>query len=151
MINKILIPIFCSTALIIALVSQHIYNMLPCPWCILQRFVIILILITSLLSIKNNNQINKILIFIYSSIGFLLGAYQYFIVADSSTCFLSVAQKIINFSMLGDLFPNVFGVWAGCGDKSYLFNIDYAIWSMLFFILLFLLNIRINKNFKIKK
>ena len=33
------VAVVCVAALGAALVSQHVYDMQPCPWCVLQRLI----------------------------------------------------------------------------------------------------------------
>ena len=35
-----------------AMVSQHVYDMQPCPWCVLQRLIFVLIGLVAIVLIK---------------------------------------------------------------------------------------------------
>jgi len=45
------VAVVCVAALAIALTSQHVYDMQPCPWCVLQRLIFCAIFVFALLGL----------------------------------------------------------------------------------------------------
>lgn len=125
----------------IALISQHVYGMEPCAWCVFQRLIFILIGIIgfAFLWVKNIkiSQLGLGVLGLFSIIGMVAAIYQITVASDSFNCNLSIAESVISFFNLSELFPNVFGIYALCsGSIAKLFGVDYPIYSLFVFSLL---------------
>ena len=96
-------------AVLIALVSQHVYDMQPCAWCVAQRMLYLLI----------------------AAIGFLGSLSQSF------SCAQSLADQWMTKTGLESAVPWLFGIYASCMDaRITLLGIEYAYWSLTLFALI---------------
>jgi protein dithiol:quinone oxidoreductase len=126
-------------ALVAALVSQHLFAMEPCPWCVLQRLIVLAIGLCALLGLVWRGAAGSR---VSASIGLLLalagiGAalWQHFVAARSASCNLTLADRIVGATQLDRLLPEVFEARASCADAAVnLIGIPYALWSALVFL-----------------
>lgn len=150
-----LTALFCLLAVGIALFSQHYLGMRPCAWCVLQRFILILIAVICLLA--SHKRLNKLTKNIFSTLagitaisGIIAAWYQYTVAAQMFSCAQTFADKFISASGLDIMAPWLFGVYATCMDaKVSLLGIEYAIWGLISFVicgLLLSLSIIIRRN-----
>lgn len=141
--DKILfvIGLMCVLAVVFALFSQHYLGMRPCAWCVLQRFILLLLaLFCFMASIPGLNRWIKNLLVIIGGItsisGIIAAWYQYTVAAEMFSCAQTFADKFISNSGLDMAVPWLFGVYATCMDaRVNLFGIEYAIWGLLLFML----------------
>lgn len=132
------LALFCFALVGAALVSQHVYDMQPCPWCILQR---IIFLVIALLLLAGAFLPGRTL-FVVGAVAFALSGivtalYQHFVAAKSSSCNLTLADKIISGLGLDKALPPVFEVKASCADAAVdMLHVPYEFWSLGFFVVL---------------
>ena len=122
-------------ALAAALVSQHVYDMQPCPWCVLQRGIFVVIALACVLGLLWRSAAGRItsasLIFLLSASGVAAAAWQHFVAAKSASCNLTLADKIVSALKLDTLLPAVFSATASCADAAVnLLGVPYAFWAM---------------------
>ncbi len=121
----------------LALVSQYMFNMQPCAWCILQRIIFIIIGLVALGSIfitkKKALFLFWISIELLTSLGMVAALYQFLVASKSFECGVSLAEKIINMSHLDQILPSIFAVMGLCGEASYILGIPYVIFALLLF------------------
>ncbi|MDO4682243.1 MAG: disulfide bond formation protein B [Lautropia sp.] len=133
----------------IALMTQHLLEMNPCPWCIVQRVGYLLIgalgLIAWLLP-ANRSPLRLLtgLLFLLMGLTSLatLGTalYQHWVAAASDSCAITVADRFLMNTGLSTWLPEVFQPTASCAEANAdLLGIPYALWSaalatMLFFL-----------------
>lgn len=140
---SICVATLCFGSVGVALITQHMFNMQPCAWCILQRMIFILIGFIALGSLMVNKRNLTLLYWIgiesVSTLGIIIAAYHFEVASKSFECGISIAEKIISFTKLNELIPSVFGIMGLCGDSSYILGIPYVLISlgMFFFISLF--------------
>lgn len=132
------IAIFSFIVVGIAIVMQHFYNYQPCAWCVLQRFIFLIIGIISFIGfVFKVNVFTPIITFIIACIGQVVAGYQFFIASKSFDCNLSIAEKFITQLSLDKLLPGMFEIRALCADASLpLWGINFEIWSFTAFFLL---------------
>jgi len=124
-------------SVILALISQYMFNMQPCAWCILQRMIFVLIGFITLGNMFINKK--KLLILFWGAVeasatlGMTAALYQFIVASKSFECGISLAEKIINISYLNQILPSVFEVMGLCGESSYILGIPYVIFSLLIF------------------
>lgn len=120
----------------IALVSQHVYGMEPCPWCILQRVIFIVIALVCLLGLVAHRLAGALaLMLALSGIGTAL--WQHFQAATTSSCAMTVADRIVMALKLDTLWPDVFLARASCADAAVdLLGVPYDFWSLGLFAVL---------------
>ena len=122
-----------------ALVSQHVFDMQPCPWCVLQRLIFVLIGAAALVGAAAwGSSVGR---FMSSGLLLALGAsgiaaalWHYFVATSSASCNLTLADRIISALQLDALLPLVFQATANCADASVkLFGVAYPLWSLALF------------------
>ncbi len=119
-----------------ALVSQHVYGMEPCPWCILQRVIFLAIALACLVAFASR-RIAGMLVVLLALSGVAAALWQHFKAAESSSCALTVADKIVSAMRLDRLWPDVFLARASCADAAVsLWGLPYEFWSLGLFVLL---------------
>ncbi len=130
-----------------ALVSQHVYDMQPCPWCVLQRGVFVAIALACIVGLLWRTAAGRVvsasLIFLLALSGVAAAAWQHFVAAKSASCNLTLADKIISALKLDTLLPAVFSATANCADAAVnLLGVPYAFWAMGLFVVLGLMGLR---------
>ena len=142
-----LIALLSLAAVAIALVSQHIFGMRPCAWCVFQRLIYLAIAVSCWLSILAARlQILRrllTLVTVLLSIGGIAAAwYQYDVAAKMFSCDQTFADQFMVRSGLDGHLPWLFGIFATCMDaRVSLMGIEYAIWSLSLFSLLAVLSL----------
>lgn len=140
-----LIAALCILAVCFALFSQHYMGMRPCAWCVLQRLILIVIAVVSLLA--SNQKLPLIIKQVLAGItalasiaGIIAAWYQYSVAAQMFSCAQTFADKFITASGLDVYIPWLFGVYATCMDARVdLLGIEYALWGLILFVICTLL------------
>jgi len=118
-----------------ALVSQHVFGMEPCPWCILQRVIFLAITLACLIGLAIR-RLGAALVMLLSLCGIAAALWQHFKAAASSSCAMTVADQIVIAMKLDSLWPDVFLARASCADAAVsLFGIPYDFYSLALFVL----------------
>ncbi len=125
-------------AVAFALVSQHVFGMDPCAWCVLQRLLFVAIGVFALLGLvwrgPAGTRVAGSCGLILAVAGLAAGLWQYFVAAKSSSCNLTLADRIVNATGLNALLPSVFEARASCADASTaLFGVAYPLWAAALF------------------
>ena len=125
----------------LALVSQYRFDMLPCPWCTLQRLIFLIIGAFALLGlVLPSNGTRRVLAVggvIFAVAGMASAFWQHFVAAKSDSCNLTLADRILQSLGLFDVAPSVFAPQASCADAAVnLLGVPYAFWSLALFLLL---------------
>lgn len=119
----------------VALVSQHVFGMEPCPWCILQRVIFLAIALACLIGLAIR-RLGAALVMLLSLCGIAAALWQHFKAAASSSCAMTVADQIVIAMKLDSLWPDVFLARASCADAAVsLFGIPYDFYSLALFVL----------------
>jgi disulfide bond formation protein DsbB len=135
---------FAFAAVAAALVSQHAFAMEPCPWCVLQRLIYVAVGIVASVGIVARSRAARTSV---ATLGIALAAagvaaalWQQLVAAKSTSCNLTLADRIVGATQLDRLVPDVFEARASCADAAVnLLGMPYAIWSALAFVALALL------------
>jgi disulfide bond formation protein DsbB len=122
----------------LALISQHVYDMQPCPWCILQRVIFILIAALLLLAAFVPGRAAWVGLAVLAALsGVAAALYQHFVAAKSDSCALTLADKIVGRLGLDKAWPDVFEVRASCADAAVdLLHVPYEFWSLALYVIL---------------
>lgn len=126
------LALLCLAVVGAALVSQHVYDMQPCPWCILQRLIFLVIALLLLAGAFLPGRA----VFVAGSVAFAFAGiatalYQHFVAAKSQSCNLTLADKIISGLGLDKVLPPVFEVRASCADAAVdMLHMPYEFWSL---------------------
>jgi disulfide bond formation protein DsbB len=135
----LLVLLTALAALGIALFSQHVLDMAPCSWCILQRVLFVLIAAFALLGLLGSafrpwRLLNWGLILVTASSGIAVAWHQITVAAKAFSCDQSLADRVISGSGLESFAPWLFGIYATCLDASVrVLGIDYAAWGLALF------------------
>lgn len=129
----------CVAAVGIALVSQHVFDMQPCPWCILQRVIYLAIALLCLIGAAVSAVIPRrgigVLTLLLALSGGASALYQHLIASKSASCNLTFADKVISALGLDGAFPPLLQVTANCSDAAVsVLGVPYAYWSLTLFI-----------------
>jgi disulfide bond formation protein DsbB len=128
----------------IALATQHLLGMEPCPWCILQRLIFVVIALAALLGLIAGRVVAGFLVLGFSLAGIAAALWQHFVAAASDSCNLTLAEKIISGLKLDGSLPEVFQPRASCADAAVkLLGLPYEFWSLALFVVLGLLALRL--------
>ena len=137
----------CLAAVAAALVTQHVFDMQPCPWCVLQRLIFVGIALAALIGLAWRSTLGQRV----SAAGMLLlglcgvaaALWQHFVAAVSSSCKLTLAERIISGLNLDALLPEVFQPRATCADAAAkLLGVPYEFYSLTLFMLISILALR---------
>ena len=141
----VLLPLAAVAA---ALVSQHVYDMQPCPWCVLQRVVFVAIAAVSLPALLVRSPlVSRVLAgvaLLLAACGMAAALWQHFVAASSTSCNLTLADRIVSSLGLDSAWPEVFAAYASCADAAVkLMGLSYEFYSLLLFGLLAVLALRL--------
>ena len=124
-----------------ALVSQHVYGMEPCSWCVFQRLVFLLIALAALPGLfVRQPMVRRVLAAeaLLLAIGGTASAlWMHFVAAKAESCKLTLADRIVGGLGLDGLLPEVFAAYASCADASVrLFGLRYELYALALFLVL---------------
>ena len=126
-------------AVVLALVSQHVFDMQPCPWCALQRLIFVAIGLVALLGLAWHDTLLArrsvpLLLLLLCGCGIASALWQHFVAAASASCNFTLADRVLSGSRLDELLPEVFQPRATCADAAVsLLGVPYDFWSLLLF------------------
>ncbi len=125
----------------IALVTQHSYDMQPCPWCVLQRLIFLCIAVLALMGIvwrsRGGIMVAALGMDLLAAAGVASALWQHFVAASTASCNLTLADRIISGSGLDGIAPELFAPRASCSDAAVsLFGVPYEFWSLATFAML---------------
>jgi protein dithiol:quinone oxidoreductase len=142
--------IFAAIALLslagvgLALLAQYRFDMPPCPWCILQRVIYLLIAAVCLVGLLlRSRRVRKVLAgitLLLTLAGVASAVYQNVVASKLYSCNLTLADKILNALQLETLWPSVMAVTASCADAAVsVLGVPFEFWSLGLYALLGLL------------
>ena len=106
----------------LALVSQHAFDMQPCPWCILQRLIYVVFGIVALIGLVGRKVpavagAAGIAGLVLACCGIAAAMWQ--VDAEKSgSCNLTLADRIVSATQLDRLLPAVFEARASCAEAA---------------------------------
>ncbi len=124
-----------------ALVSQHVFDMQPCPWCVLQRVIFVAIAAVSLPALLLRAPLLRrglaALALGLAGCGIAAALWQHFVAASSTSCNLTLADRIVSSLGLDGAWPEVFAAYASCADAAVkLAGLSYEFYSLVLFVAL---------------
>lgn len=137
-----LMALLCIGAVGVALISQHMFGMRPCAWCVFQRFIFLVIAVFCWLGILVGRtpfprRLCALIATLLSIGGITAAWYQYTVAAKMFSCDQTFADRFMVLSGLDANVPWLFGIFATCMDaRVTLLGLEYAVWSMILFIVL---------------
>jgi len=128
----------CVAAVGAALVSQHVFDMQPCPWCVLLRLVFVAIALVCGIGLLWRGPAGWLLAsgtsLLLALSGIAAALWLHFVAAASTSCNLTLADRIIGGLKLDSLWPEVFMPRASCADAAVnLLGVPYEFWSLALF------------------
>ena len=147
-----LISGLCVAGVGIALLSQHVFDMQPCAWCVFQRLIYLTLAVVAALAASSHGLIVRLACAMLSLsltiAGVLAAWYQAQVASQSFSCAQTLADLLMTQTGLETAMPALFGIYASCMDaRVKVFGLEYAYWSLLLFVLLGLLVAFIMKGF----
>ena len=131
-------------ALLIALVSQHGFDIEPCPWCVMQRVVVMAIIMVAFVGAliarglpRLGPIVAALLLLILSTCGVLAAWYQHTVAAKTLSCDFTWADRTLMAWQLDAIWPAMFRVGATCADaaSARLAGLAFEVWSGALFVL----------------
>jgi disulfide bond formation protein DsbB len=124
--------------------------MQPCPWCVLQRLVFLLIAAVALAGWVAAALVRTprgrpspparaagVGVVLLSAGGIAAALWQHFVAAASTSCTLTLADRIVAATGLDQRLPEVFVAYASCAEaKVNLLGLPYEFWSLALFALM---------------
>jgi disulfide bond formation protein DsbB len=134
------VSVACAAAVAGAVWTQYHWDMQPCPWCILQRILFIGIAAISLLAAAQPwalvRRLLSVLVVGLCGSGVAAAYWQHFVAAKSSSCALTLADKVITALGVDTRWPEYFEVRASCADAAAkLLGVPFEFWSLALFAL----------------
>eukprot|EP01031_Cornospumella_fuschlensis_P007142 gene7142-8862_t len=124
----------------IALVAQHQFGVKPCPWCVLQRGIFLLIGTFSLLGWlvqgrRTLRQAALVAVLLLCAAGVTAAVFQHEVASQTASCAMGLADKIVTALGLEELWPSVFMITANCAEAAAyrLIGLPYEVWSGMLF------------------
>ena len=124
-----------------ALVTQHVFDMQPCPWCVLQRLIFVALALVAVLGLLWTSRLGRrvaaVIGVALAALGVAAALWQHAVAAKSASCNLTLADRIVSGLQLDALLPPVFAATASCAEAAVqLFGVPYEYWSLALFGLL---------------
>lgn len=124
----------------VALVAQHQFGVKPCPWCVLQRAVYLLIGAVALLgwllqARRTLRQAATVVVLMLCAAGLTAAVFQHEVASQTASCAMGLADRIVTTLNLEALWPSVFMITANCAEAAAyrLLGLPYEVWSGLLF------------------
>lgn len=125
-----------------ALVSQHVFEMKPCPWCIFQRVIYLAIAVVAgigwLVRSRPVTLVSAALVLALALGGIASAVFQHQVAALDASCALTLADRFLFVTGLETMVPFLFQVTATCMEAaSYkMLGLGFEVWSGLLFLLI---------------
>jgi disulfide bond formation protein DsbB len=127
----------------LAAIAQYVFDMQPCPWCVLQRFIYIVVGVLALLAAALPGIARRLLTglaLLVALSGVASALWQQLHAVNEASCDLSLAERIVSGLQLDRLVPQLFIAYASCGDAAVsVLGIPFAVWSCILYVILALL------------
>ena len=126
-------------AVAVALLTQHVGGLMPCPWCVLQRLQFVAIAVVALLGLLNTrpalHRASAVGVWLLAASGLAAALWQHFVAAASASCNLTLADRIVGGLGLDGLLPTVFAAYASCADAAVkILGLPYEFFSGALFV-----------------
>lgn len=137
----LLIALVCVLAVVAAVASQLLLDMRPCPWCILQRLIFLVIavlcLATAFVPWRRARIALNVGTVLFAAMGIVAAVYQHEVASKMFSCNLTFADKVISALGVESLWPTVFQVTATCAEAAVsLLGVPFEYWSLALFALI---------------
>jgi len=139
------LPLLMAAASVLAVAAavaaQHVFDYRPCPWCILQRMIFLLIAALCVATAFAPSRPLRIVLSsatLAAAIGGITAAvYQHEVASKMYSCNLTFADRVISTLGVETLWPALFQVTATCAEAAVsLFGVPFEFWSLTAFALI---------------
>jgi disulfide bond formation protein DsbB len=129
-------------ALGVALVAQHAFGIEPCPWCVIQRMVVIAIAVLALVGAglagiapRAAPAAGAVAVLALAVGGVVAAWHQHTVAAKQLSCAFTWADRTLMSLQLDALWPSLFRVGATCADaaQALLLGLPFEAWSGVWF------------------
>jgi disulfide bond formation protein DsbB len=142
------IALACFAAVAFALIAQHGFGVKPCPWCVLQRGIFLLIgalagLGWLLRASKGARRLALLAVLVLALAGIAAAVFQHQVAAQMESCAMTFADRLLTTLNLEERLPYVFMVTASCAEAAAyrMLGLPYEIWSGLLYAAIGLLSL----------
>jgi len=131
-------------ALVVALVAQHVFDIQPCPWCVIQRMVVIMIAVLALVGAGLGGIAPRVApgaaaagVLALAVGGTVAAWHQHTVAAKQLSCSFTWADRTLMSLQLDALWPSLFKVGATCADaaQALMLGLPFEAWSGAWFVL----------------
>ena len=117
------------------------FDVQPCPWCVLQRLIFLGVGVFALAGIAWRSalggRVAATIALLLAAAGFAASMWQHFVASRSQSCNLTLADRIVTGLHLDALVPDVFEARASCADAAVnLLGVPYDFWAAALFALI---------------
>jgi disulfide bond formation protein DsbB len=138
-----IVALLAIASVAVAVIAQYVFDMQPCPWCVLQRFIYIVVAVLALAGAVLSNPARRVAIglaLLAALAGLASALWQQLAAVNENSCDLSLAEKITTGLHLDRLLPQLFIAYASCADAAVsVLHIPFAVWSCAMYVILALL------------
>ena len=124
----------------LAAIAQHVFGMQPCPWCVLQRLIYIVVGVLALVAAALPGLGRRLFIglaLLGALSGLAAALWQQLHAVNEASCALTLAERIVSALQLDSLLPQLFTAYASCADAAVsVLGIPFAVWSGLLYVIL---------------
>ena len=147
--------LLCGAAVVVslaavaaALFTQLRWDMQPCPWCVLQRVILVAIALAALpgllLPVKAARWASAAVMLVLAGSGVAAALWQHFVAASSTSCAMTLADRVVRGAGLDELWPEGFSATASCAEAAtQLLGVPYEFWSLTLFVMLLLVAVQL--------
>jgi disulfide bond formation protein DsbB len=137
------VAVLALAAVATAVTAQYVFDMQPCPWCVLQRFIYIVIAVLALVGAFLADRTRRVavgLALLAALSGIASALWQQLAAVNENSCDLSLAERITTALHLDRLLPQLFIAYASCADAAVsVLHVPFAVWSCIMYAVLALL------------
>jgi disulfide bond formation protein DsbB len=127
----------------VAAIAQYVFDMQPCPWCVLQRLIYILVGVLALVAAALPGLGRRLFIglaLLATLCGLAAALWQQLHAVNEASCAMTLADRIMTGLQLDSLLPQLFTAYASCADAAVsVLGIPFAVWSCVLYVILALL------------
>ena len=124
----------------LAAIAQHVFGMQPCPWCVLQRLIYIVVGVLALVAAALPGLGRRLFIglaLLGALSGLAAALWQQLHAVNEASCAMTLADRIMTGLRLDSLLPQLFTAYASCADAAVsVLGIPFAVWSALLYVIL---------------
>ena len=136
------VGLVAAGALVLAAYLQHVRGFEPCPWCVLQRLLVLLVALAAgigallPMGAGQSRAASAVAAALLSVAGFATAIYQHVFAARSDSCALTLADRVIGGLRLAEFWPAMFEATARCDEANLPWlGVPFALWGALTFLI----------------